>query len=69
MIGAFLWGLFLGSTGGFLVGVFTANPEDPRQAAIRRIVLQVYQEARQAAEAEEQSLWAEYERLTGVHRR
>ncbi len=66
MLGAWLWGMLLGTAGGFLVGLLTANADDPHQATIRDLVHRVYREARQAAEEEERSLWREYERLTGI---
>jgi len=62
----FAWGVAIGSAGGFVAGLFTADEEDPRQQAIREYVRQVWEEARRAAEEEEQKRLAEYERLIGT---
>ncbi len=63
-----LWGTVVGSAVGFLVGITTADPEDPRQQAIRDAVSRVYEEARSAAEARERELLAEYRRMTGLEK-
>jgi len=62
----FAWGLALGSTGGFAVGLFTADEANPRQQAIRAYVRRIWQEAREASEEEERRQLEAYRRLTGV---
>ena len=66
MLLTFTWGVAVGSVGGFVVGLFTADEEDPRQQAIRAYVRRVWEEARRAAEQQEQELLSEYRRLTGT---
>ncbi len=66
MLLTFAWGVAVGSVGGFVVGLFTADEEDPRQQAIRAYVRRVWEEARRAAEQQEQELLSEYRRLTGT---
>lgn len=62
---AFAVGAILGGVVGFLAGLVTADPDDPRQQAIREFVWQVYEEAKKAAEEEESLLRSEYERRVG----
>ncbi len=62
----FALGVVVGGAVGFLVGVVTANPDDPRQQAIREYVRRVYEEAKKAAEEQESLLRSEYERRVGL---
>ncbi len=62
----FVWGLTAGTVGGFVAGLFTADEQDPHQQRIREFVRYVWEEAKRAAEEQEQILITEYERLTGV---
>lgn len=63
---AFLAGLAIGYAGGFVIGTLTADPNSPWQNRIREAVQVVLEEARRAAEEEEQELRAEFQRFTGV---
>lgn len=63
---SFVGGMVVGAGTGLLVGLMTADPDDPRQRVIREAVRQVYEEARRAAEEQESVLRAEFERLTGL---
>ncbi len=62
----FALGALVGGAVGFLVGLVTANPDDPRQAAIREYVRRVYEEAKKAAEEQEALLRSEYQRRVGL---
>ena len=66
---SFISGALVGAAAGTLVGLITADPDDPRQQAIREAARRVYEEARRAAEEQERSLREEYERLTGLAER
>lgn len=63
---SFVLGSLVGAATGALIGLITADPDDPRQQAIREAARQIYEEARRAAEEQERALREEYERLTGL---
>ncbi len=63
---SFVGGMVVGAAAGMLVGLVTADPDDPRQQAIREAAWQIYEEARRAAEEQERALREEFERLTGL---
>ncbi len=63
---SFLVGTLAGAAVGTLVGLVTADPNDPRQQTLREIVRQIYKEARRAAEEQESRLREEYKRMTGL---
>ena len=63
---SFVGGAVVGAALGTLVGLMTADPDDPRQQALREAARRVYEEAQRAAEEQEQALREEYARLTGL---
>ncbi|NPA91307.1 MAG: hypothetical protein GXO55_07665 [Chloroflexi bacterium] len=62
----FLLGFSTGATGGFLVGLWTADEDNPAQENIRAFVRHVWEEARRAAHEEEQRRLQEFQRMTGL---